>query len=224
MYDVWNRYCPECILYQLFCFIWVEMVGVIDSFLFSCSPLSSSCVLTAGHFSTLSESFVIEFEVFGWMHLFSGIFRRYSSRVIVPLDSTVAEPFVLRCLAKASKLPRVTNRRQDIAHASIALDTFLFATQGTIIAQQQSQLPQLPQLHHLSQLPQLPPLPIQNITDDNLKDTLIPILYYKCNLDALNAMMDRLDKQYYEQSKGESQWGFCVFWTSARGALTYVPS
>ena len=203
-------YRPECILHQLFCFIWVEMVDVIDSFLFSCSPLSSYCVLTAGHFSTLSESFVIEFEVFGWMHLFSGIFRRYSSRVIVPLDSTIAEPLVLRCLAKASKLPQVTNTCQDISHASIALDTFLFATQGTIIAQQQSQLTQMP---------------IQNsINDDNLKDTLIPILYYKCNLDALNAMMDRLDKQYYEQSKGESQWGFCVFWTSARGALTYVPS
>ena len=205
------------------------IVQVTDSFPFlrshPCSPRGSPpCVTTPDH---LSEPPVVEFEVFEWMHLISSIFRRYSSRVIVPVDSTIAEPFVLRCLAKAAKT--LTVYRQETDHA-IALDPFLFATRGTIIAQQhsrvqsllQSSLPQssLPQ----SSLPQSSLVHIQDgLNDDDLKDTLIPILYHKCNLDTLNAMMDRLDKQYYEQSEGESQWGFCVFWSSARGALAYEP-
>ena len=134
-------------------------------------------------------------EPLPWMHLLSGIFRRFSPRVIVPVDSTIAEPFVLRCLAKACQ-------RQP-QHVSMGLDPFLFATHGTIIAQQQQLLREHP------------------LNDDDLKDTLIPILYHKCNLNALNAVMDRLDEQFYEHSEGESQWGFSVFWSSARGALRY---
>lgn len=204
------------------------IVQVTDSFPFlrsppcspPCSPRGSfPCVTTPDH---LSEPPVVEFEVFEWMHLISSIFRRYSSRVIVPVDSTIAEPFVLRCLAKAAKT--LTVYRQETDH-SIALDPFLFATQGTIIAQQHSRVQSLPQ-SSLSQssLSQSSLVHIQDgLNDDDLKDTLIPILYHKCNLDTLNAMMDRLDKQYYEQSEGESQWGFCVFWSSARGALAYEP-
>lgn len=193
------------------------IVQVTDSFPFlrspSCSPFCSPrcsppCVTTPDH---LSEPPVVEFEVFEWMHLIPSIFRRYSPRVIVPVDSTIAEPFVLRCLAKAA-----TVYRQETDH-SIALDPFLFATQGTIIAQQHSRVQSLQRSSPLAQIQ-------DGLNDDDLKDTLIPMLYHKCNLDALNAMMDRLDKLYYEQSEGESQWGFCVFWTSARGALTYVPS
>lgn len=177
------------------------IVRVTDSFPFLRSP---PCVTTPDH---LSEPPVVEFEVFEWMHLISSIFRRYSSRVIVPVDSTIAEPFVLRCLAKAAKNAKTaTVYRQETDH-SIALDPFLFATRGTIIAQQHSSLA------HIQ----------DGINDDDLKDTLIPILYHKCNLDTLNAMMNRLDKLYYEQSEGESQWGFCVFWSSARGALAYEP-
>jgi len=191
------------------------ILQVTDSFQFlrspPCSPRGSPpCVTTPDHLS--EPPVVVEFEVFEWMHLISSIFRRYSSRVIVPVDSTIAEPFVLRCLAKAAKT--LTVYRQE-THHSIALDPFLFATQGTIIAQQHSRV----QSHSQSSLAYIQ----DGLNDDDLKDTLIPILYHKCNLDTLNAMMDRLDKLYYEQSEGESQWGFCVFWSSARGALAYEP-
>lgn len=129
------------------------------------------------------------------MHWSSRIFRKYSPQAIVPIDSAIAEPFILRCLAKACAHPP--------SHDTLALDPFLFATCETSTALR-------------AQHP-------HTVTDDVLKDVLVPMLYYKCNVEVLDRVMTRLDSRYYDRSEGMVQWGFMVFWTSVKGALEYRP-
>lgn len=128
------------------------------------------------------------------------------------MDSTINEPFILRCLANVCTRPP--------QHESLALDPFLFAICGTtttLLAQ--SPYGDTRTDDCTTRTTNHTPI----ITDDVLKDVLIPVLYYKCDVEALNRVMTQLDNQYYERSEGMVQWGFMVFWTSVKGALQYRP-
>ena len=116
------------------------------------------------------------------------VFQTFRRNVIVPVDTTIAEPFVLRCLFYALQpvptnlvthtLARVvsTNMCGEIEHLTYAL--------RSISAAHQCHHLHHPNMSHntLSVNP-----PVQSLqTSDTLLDTLVPRLVTKCDLDTLD--------------------------------------
>lgn len=128
------------------------------------------------------------------------LFHTYSRRVVVPTDSTVAEPFVLRCLANAFL-------RGDAPSAS---EQLTFALRSLHAAQRCAQ-----QAAHR-----------QPLTSDTLLDLLVPILYYKCRLPTLERALRACTKHVSADSgelHGEDGFSVCTLLAATRAAHVFRP-
>lgn len=137
------------------------------------------------------------------------VLRTYSCRVVVPVDSTVAEAYVLRCLTKALTPP---HRAEHLT----------FALRAIVSAQACSRL------LHRSAAP--------GAASDDLLDMLVPILYYKCRPNVLRKRWDQIggallgtsgateaNVTHGEDAHGEDAFSACTWQAATHAACRYWP-
>ena len=128
------------------------------------------------------------------------IFRRFHPRVIVPVDSTISEPFVLRCLKNTVCSPR--RKWYNPWHSTGSPEYLTFALKSLLAAQQCDRT-----THNEHAI-------LSN--SDTLLDLLIPIIHHKCDVPSLQyklrhcAMKGSCNPSCGTELHGEDKFSLCT--------------
>jgi hypothetical protein len=168
------------------------------------------------------------------------LFRSFRCRVIVPVDSTISEPFVLRCLHNAldSVPTRITGALLFSSHPWGDPEHLTYAIRSLASAHQCQPLllSRAGARSHAHACCSATPHPVdggdctfkhhQLQTSDMLLDTVVPILASKCNLDDLEDALVQCGVSHADYAEacgngeeyGEDSFSLCTMLAATRAA------
>ena len=153
------------------------------------------------------------------LHSNMTLFRQFRPRVIVPLNSTVAEPYVLRCLYIALHAVPTSSTGTMLSSSPYGSPEHLTFALRSVCAARQCQ----PYLHSgtSSQTRTL-----DHSSSDTLLDHLVPVLSTKCDLDTLETALSRCETSHADhvaacgtdEAQGEDRFSLCTMLAATRAA------